>query len=258
VAQAESTPRYLICNAARKTVKRMLYSAIQGGTMYKSWEPTKIDLALAFGIAISLPLVAGFLYARTGAFLPMLLYYGLAWGLVKWRRGTIGYRNAFPPRPPITFYLNIGIISGALVCAWLSPIVNPSIQPLGMLLTALVWAPLNASTEQILWIYIFEAWDLYPKKVKVIYRLVGLLLFSTFVGLIHTNFWAQFLHTVQPGTLFGIIFIVLTSLSGLLHIVVWRQSRQMVFTFIPHLILNLAPIFWTHYSILPYLFRFNG
>jgi len=224
--------------------------------MYKSWEPAKLDLVLAAGVAIFLPFVAGFLYSRTGAFLPMLLYYGLAWGLVKWRRGTIGYRNAFPAKPPLIFYLNVGVILCSLLCAWLSPIVNRSIQPLGMLLTALVWAPLNAATEQILWIYIFEAWDLYPKKVDIVYRVIGLLLFSTFVGLIHTSFWVQFLHTVQAGTLFGTLFIVLTSLSGYLHLLVWRQSRQMVFTFIPHLILNLAPIFWTNYSIIPYLFRF--
>jgi hypothetical protein len=228
------------------------------GEMDKSWKPAQLDLGLAAGITISLPFVAGFLYFRTGAFLPLLLYYGLAWGLVKWRRGSIGYRNAFPAKPPLTFFLNIGVILGCLVCAWLSPIVNPSIQPLGLLLTALIWAPLNAATEQILWIYIFEAWDLYPRKVSFVYRLIGLLLFMTFVGLIHTNFWVQFLHTVQAGTLFGTIFIVLTSLSGFLHILVWRQSRQMVFTFIPHLLLNLVPIFWTKYSIIPYLFRFFG
>ena len=226
--------------------------------MNKSWKPAILDLVLAAGIAISLPFVAGFLYNLTGAFLPMLLYYGLAWGLVKWRRGSTGYRNTFPARPPFTFYLNIGVIAGCLVFAWLSPIVNPSIQPLGMLLTALVWAPLNAATEQLLWIYIFEAWDLYPKKINLVYRVIGLLLFTTFVGLIHTNFWVQFLNTVQPGTLFGILFIILTSLSGFLHIVVWRQSRQMVFTFIPHLLLNLVPIFWTNYTIIPYLFRFTG
>lgn len=223
--------------------------------MEKFWKPAKLDLVLAAGIAISLPFVAGFLYQRTGAFLPMLLYYGLAWGLVRWRRGAIGYRNPFPARPPFSFYLNTGIILVCLVCAWLSPIINPSIDPLGMALTALVWAPINAATEQILWIYIFEAWDLYPKKIKLAYRVIGLLLFSAFVGLIHTSFWVQFLHTVQSGTLFGTLFIILTSLSGFLHIVVWRQSRQMVFTFIPHLILNLVPIFWTGYSILPYLFR---
>lgn len=226
--------------------------------MYKSWEPEKVDLFLAAGIAISLPFVAGFLYSRTGAFLPLLLYYGLAWGLVKWRRGIIGYLNPFPARPPLTFYLNIGVILGCLVCAWLSPIINPSIQPLDMLLTAFVWAPINAATEQILWIYIFDAWDLYLKQVKIIYRVIGLLFFSTFVGLIHTSFWVQFLHTVQSGTLFGTLFIVLTSLSGFLHILVWRQSRQMVFTFIPHLLLNLIPIFWTNYSIIPYLFHFAG
>lgn len=223
--------------------------------MYKAWEPAKLDLFLAAGIAISLPFMAGFLYSRTGAFLPMLLYYGLAWGLVKWRRGASGYGNTFPAKPPLAFYLNIGVILGCLVCAWMSPIVNPVIRPFGMLLTALIWAPLNAATEQLLWIYIFEAWDLYPKKVGIVCRVIGLLLFSTFVGLIHTMFWVQFLHTVQADTLFGILFVVLTSLSGFLHLIVWRQSRQMVFTFIPHLLLNLVPIIWTHYSIIPYLFR---
>lgn len=223
--------------------------------MYKAWEPAKLDLVLAAGIAVSLPWVAGFLYNQTGAFLPMLLYYGLAWGLAKWRRGAIGYRNAFPARPPLAFYLNTGLILGCLACAWMSPIVNPVVQPLGMLLTALVWAPLNAASEQILWIYTFEAFDLYPKRSRIVYRVIGLLLFSTLVGLIHTMFWVQFLHTVQAGTFFGTLFVVLTSLSGFLHLLVWRQSRQMVFTFIPHLLLNLVPIIWTNYTIIPYLFR---
>lgn len=224
--------------------------------MNNSWKPTKTDLALAAGTAIFLPFVAGFLYQRTGAFLPMLLYYGLAWGLVKWRRGATGYRNPFPARPPFAFYLNLLVIVTGLVFAWLSPIINPTISPLGMLLTALVWAPLNASTEQLLWIYIFESWDLYPMKQPIVSRGIGLLLFTAFVGLIHTSFWVLFLHTVQSGTLFGTLFIILTSVSGFLHLVVWRQSRQMAFTFIPHLLLNLLPIFWTHYSILPYLFHF--
>ncbi|RLD09165.1 MAG: hypothetical protein DRI56_04700 [Chloroflexota bacterium] len=223
--------------------------------MDKSWESSSLDLILATTVAISLPFVAGFLYHRTGALLPMALYYGLAWGLVKWRRGTIGYRNPLPEKPPFTFYLNMAVIGTCLICAWLSPIVNPAVQPVGMILTALIWAPLNAATEQILWIYIFEAWDLYPKKIQITYRSIGLLLFATFVGLIHTNFWVLFLHTVQSGTFFGTLFIILTSISGFLHIVVWRQSRQMVFTFIPHLLLNLIPIFWTNYSVMPYLLR---
>ena len=220
-----------------------------------TWRPVKLDLIFSLVIATSLPFVAGFLLARTGAFLPLVLYYGLAWAFVKWRRGSIGYGNPFPAKPPWSFYLNVVVILGCLVCAWIAKIVNPNIQPLGILLTALVWAPLNAATEQILWIYLFEAWDLYPEQMKVAYRLIGLLLFAAFVGLIHAQFWAKFLTTVESGTFFGVLFIILTSVSGFLHIVVWRQSRQMVFTFIPHLMLNMVPLFWTYYSIVPYLFN---
>ena len=223
--------------------------------MEQSWTPARFDLLLAAGIALAFPFAAGFLYDATGAFLPMLLYYGLAWGMAKWRRGATGYGNPFPARPPRAFYINVGLILAGLACAWLSPIVHPTAAPLGVLLTALIWAPLNAASEQILWIYIFDAWDLYPQQLRIGYRLLGLLFFSAFVGLIHALFWVKFLHTVQDSTVFGAIFIVITSLTGFIHIIVWRQSRQMVFTFIPHLLLNLLPLFWTNYSILPYLFQ---
>lgn len=99
---------------------------------------------------------------------------------------------------------------------------------------------------------------MYPKKNALAFRTIGLLFFLVFVGLIHTLFWVQFLNTVQAGTLFGTIFVVLTSVSGFLHLVVWRRSRQMVFTFIPHLLLNLVPLIWTGYSMVPYLFSAAG
>ncbi len=230
-----------------------------GGKRALDWRPKRLDLYFSVLIALGLPPVAGSLYAKTGAFLPMLLYYGLAWVFVKWRRGSIGYGNPMPARPPLAFYLNLALIAACLVFARLSPVVNPAINPAGILLTALVWAPLNAASEQILWIYLYEAWDLYPKPAgaapRIAYRALGLALFTAFVGLIHTVFWVKFLHTVDAGTAFGILFVSLTSLSGFLHIIVWRKSRQMIFTFIPHLLLNLVPIAWTHYSISPYLFR---
>jgi hypothetical protein len=147
------------------------------------------------------------------------------------------------------------VIVGGLVCAYLSPLIDPTVDPTGVLVTALLWAPLNAATEQILWIYIFEAWDLFPGNYHIAFRVVGLALFAAFVGLIHTGFWVKFLDVVDPGTFPGVLFVVLTSVSGFLHIVVWRKSRQMIFTFIPHLLLNLVPIIWTHYSIIPHLFR---
>ena len=126
---------------------------------------------------------------------------------------------------------------------------------MSVLLTALIWAPLNAATEQLLWIYIFEAWDLYPAKSRWVVRLIGLTLFAAFVGLIHTMYWAKFLETVEPGQLFGVAFVLLTTVTGFLHLVVWRKSNQMILTFIPHFLLNLIPLFWTHYSILPYLIK---
>ncbi|WP_158301057.1 hypothetical protein [Thermotoga maritima] len=49
--------------------------------------------------------------------------------------------------------------------------------------------------------------------------------------------------------------MLMTTISGFIHIVVWRQSGNMVFTFIPHFLLNLGPLFWTGYSIVPYLWR---
>ena len=219
------------------------------------WHPKKLDLFLAVIIAFLLPLIAGLLYGWTGALLPMLLYYVLAWGIVKWRRGSTGYFNPFPKRITPFFYLNLAVILSSLVFAYLARNQFPDSTLIGILITALLWAPLNAATEQLLWIYLFEAWDLYPEKPRPVFRLIGLALFAAFVGLIHTMFWAKFLETVDPKPLFGLAFILLTTVSGFLHLLVWRKSNHMILTFIPHFLLNLIPIFWTSYSILPHLIR---
>lgn len=217
------------------------------------WRPQKIDLVFATTIGILFPVFAGLLFSATGAFLPMLLYYGLAWILIKWRRGSTGYFYPLPKKVTVFFYLNVGVILISLICAYLARNTFPNNEFFGILMTAVVWAPLNAASEQLLWIYIFEAWDLYPSKLKIGYRLVGLILFSAFVGMIHTMYWAKFLTTVDPHRVFGVIFVILTSVSGFLHLVVWRKSNHMIFTFIPHFLLNLIPIFWTGYSIIPSL-----
>jgi hypothetical protein len=221
----------------------------------KQWHPQKLDLGLAVMIALPLPLLAGLLFGLTGALLPILLYYGLAWGIVKWRRGSTGYFNPFPGRITPFFYLNLAVILSSLIFAYLARNEFPASTAVGILITALIWAPLNAASEQLLWIYLFEAWDLYPQKSRAIFRLIGLTLFAAFVGLIHTMFWAKFLDTVDPKQFFGLVFISLTTVSGFLHLVVWRKSNHMILTFIPHFLLNLIPIFWTKYSILPYLIR---
>mgnify|MGYP001066250455 CR=1 FL=1 len=73
------------------------------------WQPKKLDLGLAAIIAILFPVLAGLLYGTTGALLPMLLYYALAWILIKWRRGSTGYFNPLPKKITGFFYLNVGM-----------------------------------------------------------------------------------------------------------------------------------------------------
>ncbi|TFF97678.1 MAG: hypothetical protein EU547_03640 [Promethearchaeota archaeon] len=231
--------------------------------MLTRFHPNKIDLFLSAILAIIFPFLAGLVFQFVGALLPMVLYYGLAWGIVKWRRGSTGYFNQFKNKIPISFVLNIIIILSSIIFAFFGRLTH-SFNYLEMLLTAFIWAPINAASEQLLWIYIFESWDFYftnndkndedTKNKKILFRIIGLILFTLFVGTIHTFFWTLFLHVVDPTTIFGIIFVLLTTISGFLHIIVWRQSNQMVLTFIPHFILNFIPIFFTGYSIIIFLF----
>jgi hypothetical protein len=226
--------------------------------MIEEWKPQTFDLVLSVIVAIGFPFIAQLLYSITGALIPMVIYYGIAWGISKWRRGSTGYFTKFNGKPPIAFYLNLGIIIMSLMFAYSARIVVMNINIIGVIFTALLWASINASSEQILWIYIFEAWDLYSSRItenekKLLYSIIGFILFTTFVGLIHVMFWVDFLHVVDSQKISGIIFVFLTTLSGYLHIVVWRKSNQMIYTFIPHFILNLFPLFWTGFSIIPYL-----
>lgn len=190
----------------------------------------------------------------------MLLYYGAAWGLSFWRRGGSGYTLKKPNAPPFWFYINVSVIIITLIIAYAGRIETKDAALGGILFTGIVWTVANASSEQLLWIYIFDSWDLQGKEKstragRYLKRAAGLILFSFFVGMIHALYWGRFLHTVSAENTLGVIFIAATSLSGYLHIVVWRKSGNMLYTFIPHFLLNLFPLFWTGYSITPFLLR---
>ena len=78
--------------------------------MVEDWKPKSLDLILSVLIAIGFPFIAQFLYFTTGALFPMVIYYGMAWGLSKWRRGSTGYFRKLKKNPPITFYINLAVI----------------------------------------------------------------------------------------------------------------------------------------------------
>ncbi|MHA1513777.1 MAG: hypothetical protein ACTSRJ_06945 [Candidatus Hodarchaeales archaeon] len=193
----------------------------------------------------------------------MILYYGAAWGISIWRRGNSGYSLKTKVLIPRAFVVNLILIGLALVFAFLARNMDLIPNSTGALITGLVWVPINAASEQLLWIYLFDSWDLYnPSKSQYSARnqvwmkkIVGIILFTVFVGTIHTMFWVNFLETVTVNNAIGIIFIMLTTLSGYVHILAWRESNNMVYTFIPHFLLNLFPLFWTGYSILPFLIK---
>lgn len=227
----------------------------------KPWRPSNLDLVLSMALAIGLPLLAGLLYDVTGALIPMLIYYAAAWGIVKWRRGQTGYLNKPRKKLPVPFIVNIILVSIALAFAFIERVPNPAPDVNGVVVSAIIWPIANASTEQLLWIYIFEAWDLrFPwnggKKASPknwTCKVIGLLLNSIFIGMIHVLYWAKFLTTVEAKSAFGVAFILLTTVTGYMHLWTWRDSNQMLFTFIPHYLLNLLPFFWTGYSLLPFL-----
>ncbi len=229
--------------------------------MTDDWHPKILDLVLSAVIGIGYPFLANFLYVQTGALIPMLIYYILAWSLPLLRRKSTGYNTKSLKNPPKSFYLNVAIIATCLILAYFARITQSPVMLVGAIFTCLIWAPINASSEQLLWIYIFEAWDLYQpdtpenKTKKWIFRILGILFFMIFVGMIHTMFWVNFLHVVDSTTAVGVIFVILTSVSGIVHIFVWRKSKNMLFTFIPHFLLNFTPILWTGYSIFEFFIK---
>ncbi len=227
------------------------------------WKPNKYDLVISTSLAVIFPFLASLIYTATGALIPMILYYGLAWGISYWRRGYSGYTKSSKVKIPKAFIINLVVITACVILAFFAR--NTEIIPntTGAILTGLIWAPLNAASEQLLWIYLYDSWDLIQpmqerfssNKWHWMRRIVGIILFTFFIGTIHTLFWVKFLHTVDSNSIVGIIFVILTAISGYLHIIAWRESGNMFFTFIPHLLLNLVPLFWTGYSILPFLLK---
>jgi hypothetical protein len=215
---------------------------------------TNLDCLLALVIAFGLPVACGLLYPLTGALVPLALYYGLCCvGVVKWRRGTLEYRRpktwAFPIfLTMIAMQLLQQIIGFVLV----QPVPSPS--AVGMLLTLIVWAPLNALMEQLSWIYCYDAFAsrFTKKNQRIMGNIIGLVLMLSLVGLIHVLFWAKF----TPAYLVSSSFFVFTALQFAttgLYIVLYRKVHSMIPLALVHIISDVGLVLVSGFSILPYL-----
>ena len=216
---------------------------------------TNLDCLLALVIAFGLPVACWLLYPLTGALVPLALYYGLCCaGVVKWRRGTLEYRRpktwAFPIfLTMIAMQLIQQIIGFVLV----QPVLSPS--AVGVLLTLIVWAPLNALMEQLSWIYCYDAFAsrFTKKNQRIMGNIVGLVVMLSLVGLIHVLFWAKFTPAYSTSSIFFLVFTTLQFATTGLYIVLYRRVHSMIPLALVHIISDAGLVLIPGFSILPYL-----
>jgi hypothetical protein len=232
-----------------------------------NFQPTYLDLILATLAAIGLPFAAGFLFNATGALIPLILYYGVfCWAIVRWRRGAVGYgidggaiRKQFAGYVSSIFVV-ILILQLLLVGFEFITVQQVSdFNLLGFIITLVVWAPLNAFSEQLIWMYTFDSYAEFfkegPKRKGMI--AIGGLLYVALISLIHLLFWILVLPTGQYVFPFSELFVPIQTTIAIGYIFLYRKSKSMWPLAIIHVLINITAIALSGYSILPVLLVFN-
>lgn len=211
-----------------------------------------LDLALAVVVAVGLPPLAAWLFALTGGALASLaVYYGLACLLlVRWRKGTLDYGR--PARWPWPMFAAGLAVAAAITASNWGAYPDYGATPLGLLLTALIWAPLNGALEQLSWQYVLDAWRnrWHEGWRRWLGLAVGALLILTLVSLIHLLFWALFLPAKEGGAALWLT-PVLNTLLTVVYVLLYLQARSMWPTFVIHTLVDLQLVLLANYSIWP-------
>ena len=224
------------------------------------FRPTTLDLLLATLLALGIPVAAAALLDRTGgALVPLALYYGVACVAVPWwRRKSLGYDA--PRRWPWEIFLPALLLPiGLAALKWndrILPDTPAAAATSGVILTALIWAPLNALLEQVGWFYVLDAWRLRWSTgwQRAAGTIIGIVLTLAFIALIHILFWARFLPAggEGSGTLLAIAQILNLLLTGA-YWWMWQRSGSLWPTFVLHLLVDLQLVLLSWYSIIPAL-----
>jgi hypothetical protein len=231
--------------------------------VYDNYNPTSLDLILAIVAAILMPIAAGVLFDLTGALLPMAMYYGLfAILIVRWRRGSLNYeiqkgnlRTQF--RSYLTpLFIILFMLQGVLVVtSWFTLVRTGFLDPIGWILTLLIWAPINAFAEQLIWVYTFDSFAEFYKegRKRSVMVIIGGALYLAIIGLIHALFWGKFL--LESNYVFGFtqIFFIIQFIIPIGYIFLYRRTGSMWPLGFIHVFLNLTGVLFSGYSILPYL-----
>jgi hypothetical protein len=232
-----------------------------------NFQPTYLDLVLATLAAIGLPFAAGYIFNATGALIPLIIYYGVfCWAIVRWRRGAVGYginrgeiRKQFASYVSSIFVVILMLQLILIGFEWITVQRVSDFNPLGFIITLVIWAPLNAFSEQLIWMYTFDSYAEFfkegPKRKGMI--ALGGLLYVTLIGLIHLLFWILVLPEGQHVFPFSELFVPIQIVISIGYIFLYRTSKSMWPLAIIHVLLNIAGIVFSGYSILPFLLVFS-
>ncbi len=235
--------------------------------VFETYQPKSLDLILAITAALVLPLVAGYLFDFTGALLPMLIYYGLfAILIVRWRRGSLDYkiqwgkiREQFRSYAIPLFGVLLILQTILVITSWFTLIRFEVLNPIGWILTLIVWAPINAFSEQLIWLYTFDSFAEYYKegRKRTVMVFIGGALYIVLIGMIHVLFWAKFLLESNYLFIFTELFFIIQFIIPIGYIFLYRRTGSMWPLGIIHVYLNIAGVLFSGYSILPFLLVFG-
>ena len=222
-----------------------------------------IDVIIATLIALGLPISCRLIQQEIGALIPLLMYYGCCIFIVRIRRGTFTYN--IPKNNKYYWICSLFIPLLIIVAAQQVIVYNIVIvsehHGYDWLGTLLIWCPLNASLEQLLWMYIYDAFAcIYierfneSKLVKYTLNIIGLIMSLAFVGMIHALFWTNFLMEFdQNQSPWYQIFLGIKFLTIFGYIVIFKITDSATPLFLLHIITDANSVIAAKYSILPFL-----
>jgi hypothetical protein len=223
----------------------------------RKFQATDLDIVIALVATFLLPLACSALLDMSGALLPLALYYGVFCVLiVRWRRGSLEYVRPLAWAPALFFGL-LAVQVLAQISGYMTVEPAYSTDQLGVALTLVIWAPLNALMEQLLWIYIFDAFAnrTASRNAHIALAAVGMLMTLTFVGMIHVLFWGRFLPSYTTMMPWTAVFFAAQFIMTIGYIFLYRRTGSMWLIFPLHLMADAALVIFGQYSILPDLWR---
>jgi len=215
---------------------------------------SNLDLALALIATFLLPVACWLLLEWSGALLPLILYYGVfCIAIVLWRKKSLDYVR--PVNWAIKLFVALLIIQIVTQIAAYLTIVPVNDPWQGVLLTLIIWVPINAAMEQILWVYIFDAFETRwtERRKRFIGGVIGMILSIMFVGLIHALFWGKFLPSFESIAPWSQIFFIAQFIITPGYLLLYRRTGSMWPIFAIHIISDAMLVLGAMYSIIPAL-----